>query len=116
MKSSRYRCAVTLPATNPSPVRHSTASPTANRRASFLFAISSGVWMHARNPSLSSSWSRFLPMKTNLDSRFSSSAHGASKLPLKIMWTAWNMKRSSQSATFSTPFMRYRSVPLFTRR
>ena len=43
--------------------------------------------MHARNPSLSSAWSKFLPMKTNLDSR-SSFAHGSSKLPLKIMCTA----------------------------
>ena len=77
--------------------------------ASLLLGDHLGCLDACKNPSFNSSWSRFL-MRTNLLCRFSSSAHGSSKSPLKIMCTAW--AAGLLESAVSTPFMRYRSVPL----
>mmetsp|Transcript_18298 Transcript_18298/g.30547 ORF Transcript_18298/g.30547 Transcript_18298/m.30547 type:complete len:322 (-) Transcript_18298:274-1239(-) len=112
MRSSRYMCATTVPEAHSSSVLHSTLSPIAKRSASTLLLKFSGVARHALNLSANSFGSRFLPMKTSLDTRSSPSAHLSPQSPLKIICTPWYTNLRAAPSSARIPFMRKMSTPL----
>ena len=112
ISSARYISATTSPAAHSSaPVLHSISSPRAKRSASTFACRLSGVARQSLNDAASAAPSRFLPMKTIFDWRGSSSPHGASNVPEKLMCTAWKTNRSAACAMLSTPFIRKMSSP-----
>mmetsp|Transcript_17489 Transcript_17489/g.51135 ORF Transcript_17489/g.51135 Transcript_17489/m.51135 type:complete len:219 (+) Transcript_17489:370-1026(+) len=83
-----------------------------------IFTRFSGTSRHPSNPAVSAALSRFLPMKTSLFTRGSAGPHNASrsKLPSKIMCTAWYTNLHGALEMARTPFIRKMSLPKFWRR